>query len=126
MLHLHITIVSIFLLSLIIKTGLMLFNPTLFEVVKVKTKVLEMILGPLVLITGGYLFYSYGFPAYSWLHAKMGLVLVGIPISIIGLKKGNKALAIIGCLIFIYIYAVANTKSLSLGSKSPISIVKKA
>lgn len=120
MLHLHITIVSIFLLSLIIKTALMFFNPTLGETVRAKTKIVEMILGPLVLITGGYLFHEYGYPKWGWLHAKMGLVVIGIPLSIIGLKKGNKALAVIGCLIFLYIYIVANTKSLTFSSKTSV------
>lgn len=112
-LHLHITIVTIFLLSLVIKTVLLLTNKTVFDKVRDKTKIIEMILGPLILITGAYLFFTRGSYSDTWLNVKIALVFVGIPLSIIGLKKGNKALAIIGCLIFIYIYGVAETKSIN-------------
>ena len=90
----------------------MLVNKTLFETVRNKTRILEMILGPLVLLTGGYLFFTRGVFDEPWLMGKIILVFIGIPLSIVGLKKGNKVLAIIGCLIFIYIYGVAETKSL--------------
>lgn len=125
-LHLHITIVTIFLLSLVIKTVLLFVNPTLFDTVRNKTKVVEMILGPLVLLTGGYLFMTRGIYDEAWLNGKMILVLIGIPLSIIGLKKGNKVLALIGCLIFIYIYGVAETKSLKFKASKEATIENKA
>lgn len=123
-LHLHITIVTIFLLSLIIKTIIMLVNQSLYETVRSKTRIVEIILGPLILLTGGYLFFTRGIYDEMWLNVKMVLVLIGIPLSIIGLKKGNKALAIIGCLIFIYIYGVAETKSLKFkaDTSQPVEI----
>ncbi len=125
-LHLHITIVSLFLFSLIVKTILMLVNMSLYENVRNKTRIVEIILGPLILLTGGYLFFTRGIYDETWLNVKMVLVLIGIPLSIIGLKKGNKALAIIGCLIFIYIYGVAETKSLKFNANISQSVEFKA
>ncbi|SFC69365.1 Cytochrome c, mono-and diheme variants [Flexibacter flexilis DSM 6793] len=113
MLHLHTTVVIVFLLSLAFKTVLLLANnTTLLDTVRAKTKVLEMILGTLILVTGGYLLFKGGHPA-TWLMVKVAIVLVMIPMAIVGLKKGNKALAVISLLGFVYVYGVAETRSLT-------------
>jgi mono/diheme cytochrome c family protein len=113
MLHLHTTVVIVFLISLAFKTILLLAgNQSLLDTVRAKTKVLEMILGTLILVTGGYLLFKAGHPE-TWLMVKVAIVLVMIPLGIIGLKKNNKALASIALLGFIYVYGVAETRSLT-------------
>lgn len=98
----HKGIVYLFLLSLIIKIGLMLFKPELFQVVRAKTKVVEMILGPLLLITGLMVWNAYNsFAIQGWIIVKILLMFAGTGLAIVGLKKGNKGLAVLSLLIFV-------------------------
>lgn len=125
-LYLHIVLVTLFLLSLTIKTVIMLFDTAHNEQVREKTRVVEFVLGSLILITGAYLFFTRGVYDETWLNVKTVLVLIGIPLSIISLKNGYKVLAIISCLIFIYVYGVAETKSLKFNVNVSQSIELKA
>lgn len=111
-LHLHLTVVIIFLISLTIKTILLLVNNrSALEKIRAKTKVLEMILGTLILLTGGYLmFATKNFETY--IIVKLILVFIAIPLGIVGLKRSNKVLTLISLLLFIYIYGIAETKSI--------------
>jgi len=112
-LHLHITVVIIFLISFAFKTILLLLNKDeLLEKVRAKTKVLEMVIGTLILLTGGFLLFKLHDNLPSYLLGKIVVVLAGIPLGIIALKRKNKMLAIVTLLAFIYAYGVAETKSL--------------
>lgn len=113
MLHLHHTVVIIFLISFAIKSFLLLTNKNeALEKARNKTKILEMILGVLILGTGFYLLSV--LPAVeTYLITKIVLVLAGIPLGIIGLKKGNKILTVIALLLFIYVYVIGKTRSLT-------------
>ncbi|MGI9545039.1 MAG: c-type cytochrome [Cyclobacteriaceae bacterium] len=110
-LHLHTTIVLIFLLFLLFKTVLLVFNRLeLLEKVRAKTRIVEMILGILILATGGYLLFKVGsIPDY--LFIKLVLVFIAIPLGIIGIKKQKKLLAILAVLVFVYVYGMSETKS---------------
>ena len=113
-LHTHVLVVVLFLLLFTVKTVLLLLNKreTLTKL-RNKTKVLEMIFGTLILITGGWMLVNYnGIP--SWLITKVVLVLVAIPLGIVGLKRENKVLAVLALLIFVYVYGVAETDSLTM------------
>lgn len=119
-LHTHVLVVVLFLLLFTFKTVLLLLNKreTLAKA-RNKTKVLDMIFGTLILITGGYLLFNYsGVP--GWLITKVVLVLIAIPIGIIGIKRENKVLAILSLVIFLYIYGVAETKSLTMKKPGPV------
>lgn len=110
-LHLHVTVVTLFLILLLFKTILLLSNKTLFlDKVRAKTKIVDMILGSLILLTGIYLIVIIGGIA-TYLLIKIILVVIAIPLGIVGIKRSNKALAVISLLLFIYIYGVAETKS---------------
>ncbi|MFN3405566.1 MAG: SirB2 family protein [Cytophagaceae bacterium] len=112
MLHTHILVVSLFLFFLVFKTILLLINKTdLLDKVRAKTKVLEMILGTLILVTGGYLVYATR-NSQSYMIGKIIIVFIAIPLGIVGLKRNNKLLALLSSLAFIYVYGVAETKSL--------------
>ncbi len=120
--HLHMTVVVIFLLLFATKVVLLLLskNETL-TTLRNKTKVIEMILGTLILITGGYLLFSAPVKE-TWMWVKLGAVLALIPMGIVGLKKENKALAALSLAGFIYFFGVSETKSLTF-KRDKIKIV---
>ncbi|NDK57157.1 SirB2 family protein [Pontibacter fetidus] len=113
-LHTHVLVVILFLLLFTTKTVLLLLNKRdALTKLRNKTKVVEMILGTLILITGGWMLFNYnGIP--SWLITKVVLVLVAIPLGIVGLKRENKVLAVLALFIFLYVYGVAETDSLTM------------
>src|SRR5690349_312304 len=122
-LHTHVLVVILFLIMFIIKAFLLFTNKTqALENIKRKTKVLDMIFGTLILVTGGYLLFQYnGIP--TWLIIKVVLVLAGIPLAIIGLRKQNKPLVALALIIFIYVYGVAETKSLNMKKNEPAAAI---
>jgi uncharacterized membrane protein SirB2 len=111
MLHLHRTAVTLFLFFLFIKTILLLANKTsTLDKFRNKTKIIDMILGAAILLTGFYLLYAKGF-APVYLVVKIVAVFIAIPLGIVGLKKHSKLMAILSLLLFVYIYGVSETKS---------------
>lgn len=118
-LHTHVLVVILFLLLFTTKTVLLLLNKReALTRLRNKTKVVEMILGTLILITGGWMLFNYnGVP--GWLITKVVLVLVAIPLGIVGLKRENKVLAILALFIFLYVYGVAETDSLTMKKETP-------
>lgn len=118
-LHTHVLVVVLFLLLFCVKAFLLFTNKhQTLEKMKKSTKVLDMIFGTLILVTGGYLLTQYhGIP--TWLLVKIVLVLVAIPLGIVGLKKQNKILTLISLVIFLYVYGVAETKSLNMKKEKP-------
>ena len=113
MLHLHVTVVTLFLLFLLFKTVLLLIGKKAFlQKLRNKTKIVEIILGILIIVTGGYLFFITG-NTQTYLIVKIILVFIAIPLGIVGLKRENTALTVLSLLLFIYIYGVAETRSLT-------------
>lgn len=99
--HTHYLVVSIFLLIYVIKTILLLSDKTdLLAKFSKKTRVLEMIVSFLFLITGIFLATKLTFGnKYDYLfYTKIVLVLASIPIAVIGFKKANKVLAALSLL----------------------------
>jgi mono/diheme cytochrome c family protein len=113
-LHLHITVTSIFLFIYLVKVYLLSVDKTeLFNKIRSKTKIADMILGSLIIITGGYL--TYISPVIeTYLIVKIILVIISIPLGIIAMKKANKTLAIGVLAIYFYVFLVAKTDSLKL------------
>ncbi|QHL88576.1 hypothetical protein GU926_14500 [Nibribacter ruber] len=119
-LHTHVLVVILFLLLFLAK-ALLLFlgkHDTLNKV-RSSTKILDMVFGTLILVSGGFLTYKYNGPLPTWLLVKMGLVLVAIPIAIVGIKRHSKVLTAVGVLTFLYVYGVAETKSLNMSPAQP-------
>ena len=113
-LHLHVTIVSIFILLYVAKVYLLLANKSeALEKLRSKTKIADMILGSLIIITG--VFLTIKAPSIeTYLIVKIILVIASIPVGIIAMKKANKPMAISAVLIYVYVFAVAKTDSLKL------------
>jgi uncharacterized membrane protein SirB2 len=113
-LHLHVTIVSLFILLYLAKVYLLLVNkPEALDKLRSKTKIADMILGSLIIITGVYLMVKAP-NIETYLIVKIVLVFASIPLGIIAMKKSNKALAIISVLLYVYIFLIAKTGSLTL------------
>ncbi len=112
-LHLHVTAVTLFLILYTIKTVLLLMNRNeQLDKLRARTKIADMVLGSLMLVTGGYLLTV--IPAVQPYHyVKILVALASIPVGIIAFKKGNKALASLLLIAFVYVYGVAETKSLT-------------
>lgn len=112
--YLHVTVVTLFLLFLFVKTILLLFNKKQsLRNLRAKTKLVDSILGILVLGTGFYLL-SLGVNPELYLLAKISLLFIAIPLGLVGLKRENKVLAVLSVLMFAYIYGIAETKSIFL------------
>ncbi|KAA9324987.1 SirB2 family protein [Adhaeribacter soli] len=117
--HTHVLVVILFLILFIIKAFLLFTNKHhTLEKIKKRTKVLDMVFGTLILLTGGYLVLQYtGMP--TWLIVKILLVLAAIPLAIIGIKKLNKPLTALSLVIFMYVYGMAENRSLSMTKDQP-------
>lgn len=113
-LHSHVLIVVLFLLLFTYKVILLLLNKqNALARVRNNTKVVEMVLGTLILVTGGWLLFNYtGVPV--WLITKIVLVAVAVPLGIVALRRDNKMLAVLTLLIFAYVYGIAESDSLTL------------
>ena len=89
-------------------------NVEMLRKVRDKTKVVDMILGTLILASGIYLVttLSSGGEIFHphWLEAKFTLFLAAIPLGIIGMKKENKFLAGLSLLLLIAAYILATQK----------------
>lgn len=122
-LHLHVTVISIFVLLYAVKVYLLLANKTeALDKLRSKTKIADMILGSFILITGGFL--TFKMPTIeTFLIVKIILVLASIPVGIIAMKKANKPMAITALLIYVYVFALAKTDSLTLKKEAYITPV---
>ena len=112
MLHSHVSVVFVFLILFLVKAiFLWTRNYKVLDAIRAKTKIVDMILGTLILVTGVYLLFLLGFRTY--LVVKTILVIGAIPIGIIALKRKKKILAMISLLIYIYAYGISETNSLT-------------
>lgn len=122
MLHTHVLVVTLFLLFLLFKTILLLVNKKEFLSKVRKFKMIDPILGVLMLATGGYLLSLYGSAAPTYLWVKLVLVLIIIPIGIVAFKKENKAMAIIALLLTFYIYGASEVGSLTFSKDETVTV----
>ncbi|MCB9233027.1 MAG: SirB2 family protein [Bacteroidia bacterium] len=123
-LHLHVTVVSLFLLQLLAKVVLVAAKKDAFlEKNSKKLKLADMILGTLILVTGGYLLVKLlvtddprGTAPY--MIVKLFLVCISIPMAIIGMRKKKLVMLVVPLLLFGYVFAVAKTDDLMLRSSA--------
>ncbi|MFC6997146.1 SirB2 family protein [Rufibacter roseus] len=115
LLHSHLLVVILFLLLFLYKVALLFMNKsTALDKARSYTKMLDIVFGLLILVTGAWLAFSYNGSWPTWLGVKILLVLAAIPLAIVGIKKHSKILAGVSLLIFLYVYGVAETKSLKM------------
>jgi mono/diheme cytochrome c family protein len=106
----HRIAVTLFFLIYVVKTVLLLSNRAdLLQKFTKTTKVPEMIVSALFLITGVYLMMGLEhISAMLWI--KVILVLLSIPLAIIGFKKNNKILAALSLLMITASYGLAEVQ----------------
>lgn len=121
MLHLHITVVVLFILFMLSKNIMMLLGmTTTLATFRAKTKIVDMVLGTFMLLTGGYLlFITKNMEAY--MVVKIIILFAVIPLGIVGFNKNNKIMVTLASVLLIYAYMVAKTSSLvfNYGSVRP-------
>jgi mono/diheme cytochrome c family protein len=102
--------VTLFFLIYVVKTVLLLSNrQDLLQKFTKMTRVVEMIVSALFLITGVYLMTLLTtIPVMLWI--KVALVLASIPVAVIGFKKGNKILAALSLLMITASYGLAEVQ----------------
>lgn len=106
-LKIHSISVTIFFLIYFIKTLLLLSNAhSTLEKFKSYTKILEMIVSTLFLVTGIYLITQIP-EIKTMLIIKLLLVALSIPVAIIAYKKSNKILALLSLLFIVSAYGLA-------------------
>ncbi len=124
MLHTHIFLVTGFLMIYVFKT-LFLFidNKELFKKFAQKIKVPEMIISVLFLASGLYLLHENGWSLPGWMHLKLTLVVLSIPIAIVGTKKENKWLLLLSvlCLVGAMATSLHNGRPLTSSSSSSVT-----
>lgn len=112
MLHTHTLMVVLFLLIYLIKCVLIWTSPTTLTKFTAKTRILEMIVSSLFLITGLYLAYNNAsIGVGSWFWVKLGAVFLAIPVAVVGYRRNNKFLATLSLFLILYSYGVSETKS---------------
>lgn len=94
MLHTHTLVVSLFLLFILVKFGMLVAGKTdTLENFSKKTKLVDPILGTLMLGTGIFLMVRSPNGTEPFVLVKLGLALGSIPLGIIGLRKAKVGLA---------------------------------
>lgn len=110
MLHTHVLMVTLFIVSYLIKTTLFFANRAGYDKYMKIAKITEMVISFLFLATGIYLATKLE-SMQPWFIVKLVAVAVVIPLAIVGFKKENKGLILIGAVLLLYIYGVSETKS---------------
>lgn len=102
----HIWSVMLFVILYLVKTVLLFFNQPMLDKFTKATKVPEMIVSTLFLVSGIWLFVLLG--GIKTMHfVKLVLVFISVPVAIIGFKKRKKVLALFSFLLIVSAYGVA-------------------
>ena len=104
--RIHVISVMLFLLTYSIKTILLFTSKSKLENYTSLTKVSEMIISTIFLITGIWLFVIIG-GIKTMQIIKLILVFISIPIAIIGFKKHKRGMALIALVLIVCAYGVA-------------------
>lgn len=116
MLHTHTLVVALFLVLYLVKTALLLAGKNeLLDKFSKKTRIVEMVVSTLFLLTGIYLAtQAPSISAGNWFWIKLIAVFASIPLAIVGFKRKNKALALLSFVLLVYAYGVSETKSATM------------
>jgi len=115
----HVISVNIFLLIYLVKTLQLLFDKKeALEKFRKATKVPDMIVSTLFLLTGIYMITQIP-EIKSLLIVKLVAVALAIPVGIVAFKKGNKILALLSLLLIVGAYGMAEMSKKQASSKQP-------
>lgn len=109
--HLHWLFIALYLIFYLVKCYLFLAgNTNTFASWRKKTLIPENLFAVGFLATGILMLVQYGtswLSASPWMHAKITLVIIAIPLGIVGFKKENKVLVFLSATLFIAVLAMA-------------------
>lgn len=115
LLRLHLVVVLAFLLFYALKAGLLLAGRLdTLRTLRARTRVVDSVLGLLILVSGGALLATLPGSAPAWLWVKLGLVLVLLPLAIAAMRRQFKPGVVLTFIGFLYVYGVSETGSLAL------------
>lgn len=122
LLHTHTLVVLLFLVLYLVKLGLLLFNKTeVLKKVTARTRIPEMVISTLFLITGVALMIIAPVRIQPLLIAKIGVVLASIPLAVIGFRRSNKLLASLSVVLILGAYGMAEAHAGRMGkSQEPL------
>lgn len=107
---LHRVIVTLFLFFFLFKTILLITKKTdLLDRVRAKTKIVDMVLGVLVLATGVYMMMLTKNHS-MWINIKVLIVLAVIPLGIVAMKKSNVVMAVVVNVLLIAAYGIGESR----------------
>lgn len=110
--HIHILLVAIFTIHYLIKGAMLLIDSPSLLAYRQKTKVPEMIVATLFIVTGVWMLTMLGtawLKANGWFHIKLTLVLLSIPVGMVAYKRNNKPLGLVISLIYVFVFWLAWT-----------------
>lgn len=107
--HLHWLFIALYLLSFLTKSYLFLAgNGNTYEKFRKRTLIIENVLAVAFLATGiAMLVQNPGYLSGGWMHVKLTLVVVAIPLGIVGFRKNSKALVFLAATCFVAVLAMA-------------------
>ena len=115
----HSLIAGLYLTFFLLLTTLLFAKKTeLFDSIREKVKILRMIVEAALLGTGIALLLQSGYSGQIWLWTKIGLVAVAIGVGIVGMKNKSIFFMVLATMILVYVYGVAETKSLTMKPKA--------
>jgi cytochrome c553 len=109
----HLISVNLFLILYLVKTVLLFSSEQMLEKFIRATKVLEMIVSTVFLITGAWLLFILG-AVKTLMIVKFILVFISIPIAVVGFKRRKKVLAVLALLLIVGAYGLSEA-----GKKKP-------
>ena len=104
--NIHIWSVMLFVILYLVKTVLLFFNQSMLDRFSKITKVPEMIISTVFLISGIWLFIILG-GIKSMHFVKLIMVFTSIPLAVIGFRKKKKGLALVAFLLIVFSYGIA-------------------
>lgn len=106
LLHTHRTFALLFLILYVVKLVLLLMNKSeILETVTKKSKIPEMVINTLFLVSGIGMLFMIG-EISPLLIIKVVLVLAAIPLAVIGFRRSNKLLATLSVVLVIAVYGL--------------------
>lgn len=103
----HMVLVLLFVISMFIKTILIFKSNESFDNYRAKTKMPEMLVTILFLVIGIVLIVMKGGGFHTLFYVKLGAVLAGIPLGIVGAKKHSKVLVALSTVFFLAAYGLS-------------------
>jgi len=117
LLHTHTLVVTLYLILLLIKTILLFAGKKdKLATFREKTKIPEMVLATLFLLTGIVLGFMSGSVGGAWFIVKVILILAIIGSGVMAFKKESRILALLSLVFYLYVFGISETKSLTFNT----------